>query len=298
VKVQPQCLPEAVKAHLLEQYDGKAAAAYREVVIHHAAAPHVEDAKERLAEMNLPIPVPTKEEVAASDALEGSRAQYTMAKRLELLFLRTPDTVVAATAGDPPLDDPPATTAPQIVGALKDDYRDAFDPKGAAERAKLKATSDADGTAPATADAPVTPVADAPLAFSDVPTGSNANTNGSATTMQEAAPSREGGTGVGVEVLSPTSNPAASPSGVTTPASTLPAATGAPDPNNGLNAVGPKDAGALPPVEQPAAAPDQVNDVAGQQQPTPATQKSDYDKADESSSKHQPKKGVDKLNPF
>ena len=105
--------------------------------------------------------------------------------------------------------------------------------------------------------------------------------------------------GVGVEVLSPTTNPRVSPvatgSGA---ASSVPAATGAPDPNNGLSAVGPKDATALPPVEQAAPAPDQVNEVAGQPQPKPATSKSEYDKTDESSSKHQPKKGLDKLNPF
>ncbi len=82
------------------EFDGKAAAEYREVVLKHAAAPHAEFAKERLAAMNLPIPQPTAEEVAASEELEGSRAQYTMQKRLELMFVRKPDTVTAAQIGD------------------------------------------------------------------------------------------------------------------------------------------------------------------------------------------------------
>jgi outer membrane protein assembly factor BamD len=105
---------------------------------------------------------------------------------------------------------------------------------------------------------------------------------------------------VGVEVLTPGVNtgPGA--------ASSLPSATGAPDPNLGLKAVAPKDNSALPPVEAPAAAPDQVNDVANTKQPPaqtkPAGQKKNpkpaYDKDDESSSTHKKKKGLDKLNPF
>src|SRR5579875_2357268 len=43
------CLPEAAKSSLEQEFDGKAAAAYREIVLKHSAAPHVEFAKERLA---------------------------------------------------------------------------------------------------------------------------------------------------------------------------------------------------------------------------------------------------------
>ncbi|MEO7004156.1 MAG: outer membrane protein assembly factor BamD, partial [Acidobacteriaceae bacterium] len=82
--VKGMCLPEAAKAQILEEFDGKAAAAYRRVVLEHAASPHVEDAKERLAEMNLPIPTPTAEQVQVSEALESSRSQYTIAKRLQV----------------------------------------------------------------------------------------------------------------------------------------------------------------------------------------------------------------------
>ena len=287
--IRSQNLPEGAKAALLQEYEGKAAAAYRTVVLEHAAAPHVEDAKERLAEMNLPIPTPTKEQVAASEALEGSRAQYTMAKRLELLVLRKPDTVIAATAGDPPLDDPAATTAPGVISELKQSYADAFDPKGAAARAAAKATST--DTADTGTAQPLMPVAAAPLAFQDVAAPGTSTGSGDSSTMTETAPATTGGTGVGVEIVTPRST--------TTLPSTLPSATGAQDPNNGLTSVGPKDTTPLPPVEAAAPAPDQVNEVSGQQQPAvaPGT-KSSYDKGDESSSKHQPKTGLDKLNPF
>ena len=56
-------------------------AAYRKVVLEHSAAPHVEDARDRLVGMGLPVPTPTPEQVAASEALENSRGQYTLSKR-------------------------------------------------------------------------------------------------------------------------------------------------------------------------------------------------------------------------
>ena len=62
---------------------------------------------------------------------------------------------------------------------------------------------------------------------------------------------------------------------------------------------------ALPPIEKPAEAPDQVNEAAGKPQPaTPRPRpgkknpKPAIDKDDETSSKKKPKKGLDKLNPF
>jgi len=298
--VRAQNLPEGPKSSLLQVYEGKAADAYRKVVLEHSAAPHVEDAKERLAEMNLPIPTPTPEQAAASDALEGSRAQYTLTKRLEVLLLRRPDTVVAATEGAPPLDDPPVTTAPAIISEIRQDYADAFDPKGAAARATARAKAQsANSTTDDGSPQSSLPTAAAPLAFQEVPAAGTSTGDGSTTTMQEAAPSSGGGTGVSVEVLTPGATTGGTPSGVTTPASTLPAASGQQDPNNGLPTVAPKDATPLPAAEAVAPAPDQVNEVNGQQQPAvaPGT-KSTYDKQDESSSKHQPKKGVDKLNPF
>ncbi len=89
-------------------------------------------------------------------------------------------------------------------------------------------------------------------------------------------------------------------------ASDTPAATGAQNPNLGISAVGSSRVSALPPVEKPADAPDQINDAAGKAQPAAQTKdpnkkknpKPDFDKNDESSSKHKPKKGVDKVNPF
>jgi outer membrane protein assembly factor BamD len=144
--------------------------------------------------------------------------------------------------------------------------------------------------------------------LSDVPVGSSAG-DPSINTVEAAPATAPGGTGVGMEIISTGSGsapaaavPATSPS---SPASSLPAATGKPDPNNGLPTVGDRGAAALPPVEKPEAAPDAINEAAGKPQPpapdkvgTKKTKAPATDKNDESSSKKKPKKGLDKLNPF
>jgi outer membrane protein assembly factor BamD len=294
---QPACLPEGPKAKLLEEYDGKAADAYRKVVLYHYAAPHVEDAKERLVGMNLEVPVPTREQVATSEALEGSRAQYTMRKRLELLVLRKPDTVNAAGQGEPPLEDPAITTAPSIVKGFQADYVAAFNPNGAkpADAASpAKPISDGDA-----APAPVTPKSSAPLALSDVAAPGEGSRDASTSTMTSAPADSGSGTGIGVEIVN--HNGAADKD--------MNAATGKADPNYGLTTAKPKDNSAPPPIEKAADAPEQINDATGVPQPPaqtkPAGSKSKknpktpaVDKDDESSSKKKPKKGLDKLNPF
>ena len=97
---------------------------------------------------------------------------------------------------------------------------------------------------------------------------------------------------MGVEILTP---------GATTGATAKPA-----DVNGGLKAVGPENATPLPAAEKPSEAPDAVNDVASKPQPAAQTPnangkknaKPEFDKGDESSSKHKKKKGLSKLNPF
>lgn len=301
-------MPEGPKAKLEQEYDGKAAAAYREVVLEHAAAPHVEDAKERLAAMNLPIPQPTAEQVAASDALEGSRAQYTMRKRLELLFVRKPDTVTAAQLGAPPLEDAPPTVAPTIVHQIEADYVGAFNP-AAAQPSKAAAAASANNEPAPAQPTPAPAGAAAPLTLSDV--GNTTEGERSTGTVTEATPAAGGGgarvggggASLGVDVLTPGTMTGAP---VSDRASDRPAATGAPDPNYGIKAPRPADSSPLPAAEAAAPAPDAVNEVQGHPQPAAQTKaegqkknpKPSYDKNDESSSKHKKKKGIDKINPL
>ena len=290
-------LPEAARAHLLELYDGRSAAAYRKVVLEHSAAPHVEDARDRLAAMNLSIPNPSVDQAQFSQALENSRSQYRLQDRARLLIFHQPDVVTAARVGDPPLADPKATYAPMVTKQIVADFNDALHPGTATAAANTPAAAAADGTEPSAA----APAEAAPLAFQDVPStdGTTSAPAGSIneTTGSETAGSRTSvgtrGASVGAEILTPGVNGSSAPAD--------------PNVNGGLSTVGPTNTTALPAIEKAAPAPDQVNDIQpGTAQPAAQapsdngkkTKAPTFNKGDESSSKHKKKKGVDKLNPF
>jgi len=283
-------LPEAAKARLEHIYDDQAADAYRKVVLQYSASPHVEDARDRLAAMNVPIPTPTPEQVAASAALENSRSGYDLKSRAKLLFMHTPNTVMAAHVGEPSLTDPKPTLAPDITRKIITDFNTSLHPETAAKAPAAAGTPAAEATAEpaASAAAPAAPAA--PLAFHDVPTatagantGSAVDTNVSSgtTSTTTAAPSNS----MGVEIVTPSAKTN--------------------DANGGLKAVGPVNATPLPAVEKAGDAPDAVNDIkpgtqAAAQAPNPNGKKTkpSFDNDVESSSKHPKKKGLKKLNPF
>jgi outer membrane protein assembly factor BamD len=206
-----------------------------------------------------------------------------------LLFSKAPSTVAAAHVGDPTMKDPPPTYATQVNKATLASYNIAIGKTP--ENPAQPSSAIENGTAPPRTDQP----APAPK-LENVPDGS--------------------GTGVGAEIVQPSSNAGGAPDATPAPAGnpaplgTSPApaagsgtpATAVPD-SGGLKPVGPAaDAAALPPVDKPSDAPTQVNDV--KQAPatvttgTTSAEKSKYDASKESSSKHKKKKGLDKLNPF
>ncbi len=267
-------LAEGPKAKLEALFDGEAADAYRKVILEHSAAPHVEDARDRLEAMGLPVPKPTLEEAQASQALENSRNSYRLTDRMGLMILHRPDTVTVAHTGDPTLTDPKPTLAPDVNKNIMTAYTRAVLGVPVPEvGAKAPATTGDTDTTAASA-APAAPAK--PLQFEDVPAATDAGTPANATfvsTPGSSSGSTSSGAGVGMEILTP----GVKVSGASTP---------------------------LPPVEKPAEAPSTVNEVTSAQ---PAAQapnangknpKPAFDKADESSSKHKKKKGLKKLNPL
>ena len=312
--VRTQRLEEDAKGRLEKLFDDQAYAVYSKVVTEHSAASHVEDARDRILAMNRPVPTPTPEQAAASEALENSRGQYTLSKRATLLFLHQADTVPAATVGDPPLEDAKPTIAPAISRQTVVDYMSAMNP-AAAPRSGTPIPAAA-ASAAGGAEAPA-----APPVLQDVPSVTEATPAGSST-------GSSGGTSMGIEIVQPTpgSAPASAPAtapltapttppafpGTATPSpdATPPAATPAAalppaDANGGIGPVGPPNQAPLPPVEKPAVAPNAINDVTpGSQPPAQAAPadgknpKAPCDKSDQSCSTHKPKKGLGKLNPF
>jgi len=247
-------LPGAIKERLRSAYQDRAAAAYAKVITRYPMAPHVEDARDRLVAMNRPVPEPTQAAMAESEAEEGSRQPLRFTNKTFDLIKHGPTVVEAVHVGEPSLDDPKRTLAPDITK----------------ENVAIFNTAVNAGR-PAAA-----PVTASPTGPNEPPRSDQPST----APLQLAPP--EGGTGVGVQIVSAPSSPAA-------------------DPNAVIKSVGPTNT-TLPAAEKPAEAPTTVNDIKPGMSPTVTTpdksKKPKADLSDESSSKKKKKKGLGKLNPF
>jgi outer membrane protein assembly factor BamD len=287
----------AERERLIAAYDDRAADCYSKVVTRYPMAPHVEDAREKLIALGRAVPEPSQTQLAESEAEEQSRANIKLKDRAILLVKHGPSTLEAARVGEPLMTPAKTITAPEVS---KENI------------AIFNAAAGNPATAaPATGPSP------------DVANGTVAPRTGDAAVPNP--PGAPGGTGIGAEILNPNGNAvdnnsgnsstgAAPPAAATPPASEgtgngTPAAAGD---NFGLKAVGPTNTAPLPPVEKPAEAQTQINDVKGGatgsaqvQTGTPAPGKKPKknpkvktDQSSESSSTNKKKKGLDKLNPF
>jgi outer membrane protein assembly factor BamD len=107
-------LSGAIKERLRAIYQDKAAAAYAKVITRYPMAPHVEDARDRLVAMNRPVPEPTPEAVAENDAEERSRQPLRFTGKTFDVIKHGPSVVEAVHVGEPSLDDPKRTLAPDL----------------------------------------------------------------------------------------------------------------------------------------------------------------------------------------
>jgi outer membrane protein assembly factor BamD len=281
----------AEKERLISAYEDRAADAYARVITRYPMTPHVEDARERLIAMGHSVPEPSQDALAESEAEEQSRINIKLKDRALLLVKHGPSTLEAARVGEPLMTSPKTVTAPEINK----------------ENVALFASVSGKPAAPAVAPS------------AEVANGTAAPRTGDAA---PAASAGEGGagTGLGVTVLNPgggtveDNNSGNSSAGAAPPAAKDEAASPTPNPapapagdNFGLKAVGPDNTAPLPPVEKPAEAQTQVNDVksGGAQVQTGATasgkrpKKNPKVKSNSSeSTSDKKKKGLDKLNPF
>jgi outer membrane protein assembly factor BamD len=266
-------VPGAIRERLHTMYQDRAAAAYDKVITRYPMAPHVEDARDRLVAMNRPVPEPTQVAIAESDAEERSRQPLHFTDTMIGVIKHGPTTVQAVHVGEPTLEDPTRTLAPEVTK----------------QNVRMLQEAVSAGKPPAQAT-PVTPTGPNEPPRSDQP---------STAPLQTQAPGE--GTGVGVEVIS-------APNGSAPAPASTGQATGAAqaDPNALVKPVGPSN-NVLPAAEKPAEAPLQVNDIKPGEnpaQPTPNTassrkpKKPKVDQSEESSSKKKKKKGLGKLNPF
>src|ERR1700722_5166946 len=317
-----QINPKA-KQELMKAYDDQAADAYARVVTHYSMAAHVEDARERLIALNRPVPEPTKEELADSEAEEQSRTGITFKDRALLLVKRGPVTVNAARIGEPTLADRPPVTAPDvgkrnqavIMAAVKNEPLPPLAPSGPVPAV---VASEAPGAAPAPDAGGTLQLENVPSAEGGAPAGGGPQIGASIVSTGENGAGQAPAGSAPPTSAPPTSAPAAgvpvgpavTPEGAAAAAAAA-AVPGVPGPGL-FPTVGPTNNQPLPPIEKPAEAAAQTNDVPhaaqvqtgtdagattanGKKKKTPAPK---FDSSDESSSKHKKKKGLDKLNPF
>ncbi len=255
-----QGLNGAVKERMRSVYEDKAAAAYAKVITRYPLAPHVEDARDRLVAMNRTVPEPTQAAIAESDAEERSRQPLHFTDSIIGIIRRGPTVVEAVHVGEPTLDDPKRTLAPEVTNQNKTLFMDALN------QGK-----------PSAPPAAVTPTGPNEPPRSDQP---------STAPLQMQAPGE--GTGVGVEVVNAPSNTAAAdPNAIVKPVG--PTSTVLPAAERPTEA--PLQVNDIKPGENPAPPTDVARNGS-------KTKKPKADLSDESSSKKKKKKGLGKLNPF
>jgi len=187
IQVAPS-LSGAIKERLRAVYLDRAAEAYAKVITRYPMAPHVEDARDRLVAMNRPVPEPTQEAVAESDAEERSRQPLRFTDKTFDIIKHGPSTVQAVHVGEPSLEDPKRTIAPDITKQNIAIFNSAVN-----------------GGKPATP----TPGTIAPTGVNEPPRSDQP----SQAPLQLERPT--GGTGVGVQIVSaPNAAPAADPNAV------------------------------------------------------------------------------------
>jgi outer membrane protein assembly factor BamD len=174
-------VPSAIKERMRSIYLDRASEAYTKVITRYPMAPHVEDARDRLVAMNRPVPEPTEASLAESEAEEGSRRPVRFTGRTLDILRPGPSVVQAVHVGEPSLEDPKRTLAPEITKH-----------------------NIALFTAAATAGQPVAPAtAVQPTGVNEPPRSDQPNQ----APLQLGPPA--GGTGLGVQVVSAPNAPAA-----------------------------------------------------------------------------------------
>lgn len=150
---------ETAKANMVADLTKRASDAYSRIITRYPMMDRVDDAKKRLAALHRPIPEPTQAAIALNKAEQDSRHSPGMVNIVLSGFKKHPDVAQATKVGDPPLVDPPPTSATWVVKQVS--IAAAGPPGGGAVAAEIKA-----GGAPPPNDAP--PRSDTPPAAESV----------------------------------------------------------------------------------------------------------------------------------
>ena len=262
----------AREKYISTQLVPKAADAYAKILTRYPVMNRSDDAKARLLALHESVPRPTKAMLAQNKAEEDSRKQQSLMSSVMGVINKHPDVSAAATVGNPTLQDQEPISA---TGLVEEAVKAAAGGKSA--ETGLKGVITGTGA----------PGENQPAPRSDDPnTGTSDNTNANS---QSANGTSEPSSGQ--EAAAPQPDP-----NELKPLSQNDAANSAPDPNELKPNVAPADA--------PAPAPQQVNELGPNGQPSAqggGKADSSQDLADDqmiSSSKHKKKKGLQKIIPM
>jgi outer membrane protein assembly factor BamD len=275
---------ETIKGKLVSEYQTNAANAYDRIIQRYPISDRVKDARDRLTDLQKPIPTPTPEAIAQNKAEDASRSEVSRMHKVMSTFHKGPEDVVRASkVGDPTLVDPQQTSAPQLIRT--------------ANNAAMGINDSGTGAVTVDKGSGAAPGANDPVPRSDAtpsPAGGNpeapATTNGNSVAAGSTAtpPATSAGSDTGIGELTPNSAPAASGAAPPNPAT---AADGTATPATGT---------AAPAADAQPQMPAQVNEI---QNGSSSTGKADAsqstsDNTGSSSSKKKKKKGLKKIVPF
>ena len=118
-------LPEAAKGKLIAEYSKKAAAAYDRIIQRYPATDRVNDAKERLAALKMPVPTPSEAAIKQSQAEEASRGDQGKIEKLMGAIRQHPDVSHAAKVGEPNMEEEKETNATDLIRQTREDVQNA-----------------------------------------------------------------------------------------------------------------------------------------------------------------------------
>ena len=116
-------LPETRKGQFIKEYADRAQDAYSRIITRYPVTGRAADAKARLQALNRPVPAPTAEAIAQNKAEEESRSALGMWGKAMLNFRKRPDMAQASKVGEPTLQDPQPTNAPELIKRVNEMMR-------------------------------------------------------------------------------------------------------------------------------------------------------------------------------
>jgi outer membrane protein assembly factor BamD len=266
----PNCVPEALKARMIEPFNKDAGEAYSQILTRYPLMDRADDAKARLIALHQPVPKPTKAAVALNKAEEDSRKSPSTLSRLMRNFEKHPSVADAARVGEPTLVDPTPMNPNDVVQQ--------------ATKAMLQPKSSSDNHSVSVEVGKGEPPADQPVPRSDAPPAAD---NGTPDTSSASATANSAPTAATDQnELKPNAeSPDANELKPNVPANS----TQALPPPQQVNEI---QAGGDQSANSTQASTGQGSDSAASDAQQPASD------ADVASSKHKKKKGIHKVVPF